>query len=126
MPAPAIVTSGAALMLKPGRQHIVVYTFPYLEKVSMLKTILMTGLMVMAGIFALGLVFSIFGTLIGVTFWLLGFAIKALIIGGIAYLAIRVFSAGYRASFARAWSGNPASINIETRAAWAITTRLKQ
>jgi hypothetical protein len=33
-----------------------------MEKGQMLRTILMTGLMVMLGIFALGLVFSIFGT----------------------------------------------------------------
>ena len=81
------------------------YTFPHLENDSMLKTILMTGLMVMAGIFALGLVFSIFGTLIGVTFWLLGFAIKALIIGGIAYLAIRVFSPDTARRLRERWSG---------------------
>ncbi len=58
----------------------------------MLRTILMTGIMVMLGIFALGFVFKIFGGLIGLTFLLLGFAIKALIVGGIAYLVIRIVS----------------------------------
>ena len=58
----------------------------------MIRTILMTGVMVMLGIFALGFVFKIFGGLIGLTFLLLGFAVKALIVGGIAYLAIRIVS----------------------------------
>ena len=58
----------------------------------MLRTIIMTGVMVMLGIFALGFVFKIFGGLIALTFLLLGFAIKALIVGGIAYLAIRIVS----------------------------------
>ncbi len=71
----------------------------------MLKTILMTGLMVMGGIFALGLVFNIFGGLIHLTFFLLGFAIKALVIGGIAYLAIRVFSPDTARRLRERWSG---------------------
>lgn len=58
----------------------------------MIKTLLMTGVLVMLGIFALGFVFSIFGTLIGLTFFLLGFAIKALIVGAVAYLGIRIVS----------------------------------
>lgn len=76
-----------------------------MEKVSMLKTILMTGVMVMLGIFALGLVFNIFGGLIHLTFFLLGFAIKALVIGGIAYLAIRVFSPDTARKLRERWSG---------------------
>ena len=71
----------------------------------MLKTILMTGVMVMLGIFALGLVFNIFGGLIHLTFFLLGFAIKALVIGGIAYLAIRVFSPDTARKLRERWSG---------------------
>lgn len=58
----------------------------------MIRTILMTGALVMFGLFALGFVFKIFGGLVALTFILLGFAIKALIIGGIAYLAIRIVS----------------------------------
>jgi predicted lipid-binding transport protein (Tim44 family) len=76
---------------------------------SMLKTIFMTGLMVILGMIALGLVFSIFGTLIGVTFWLLGFAIKALIVGGVAYLAVRVFAPDTARRLRERWSGT--SIN---------------
>lgn len=75
----------------------------------MLRTILMTGLLVMLGIFALNFVFHIFGTLIGLTFWLLGFAIKALIVGGVAYLAIRVFAPDTARRLRERWSGT--SIN---------------
>jgi hypothetical protein len=75
----------------------------------MLKTILMTGLLVMLGFFALNLVFGIFGALIGITFFLLGFAIKALIVGGVAYLAIRIFSPNTARRLRERWSGT--SIN---------------
>ena len=71
----------------------------------MLRTILMTGIMVMLGIFALGFVFKIFGGLIGLTFLLLGFAIKALIVGGIAYLVIRIVSPSTAARLRGKFSG---------------------
>ncbi len=58
----------------------------------MIRTILMTGVLVLFGMFALGFVFKIFGGLIAITFLLLGFAVKALIVGGLAYLAIRIVS----------------------------------
>ena len=71
----------------------------------MLRTLLVTGIMVMLGIFALGFVFKIFGGLIGLTFVLLGFAIKALIVGGIAYLAIRIISPDTARRLRERWSG---------------------
>lgn len=71
----------------------------------MLKTLLMTGIMVMLGIFALGFVFSIFGSLIGLTFILLGFAIKALIVGAVAYLVIRIVSPDTARRLRERWSG---------------------
>ena len=71
----------------------------------MLRTILMTGVMVMLGIFALGFVFKIFGGLIALTFVLLGFAVKALIVGGIAYLAIRIVSPSTAQRLRNKWSG---------------------
>lgn len=79
--------------------------YPVLEKASMLKTILMTGVLVMAGIFALGFVFSIFGGLIALTFVLLGFAIKALVVGAIAYLVIRIVSPDTARKLRERWSG---------------------
>ena len=75
----------------------------------MIRTILMTGLMVMLGIFALGFVFKIFGGLIGLTFLLIGFAVKALIVGGIAYLAIRIVSPSTAQRLRERWSGTSIS-----------------
>ena len=71
----------------------------------MLRTILMTGLLVMLGIFALGFVFSIFGTLIGLTFWLLGFRDQGAHRGGVAYLAIRIFAPDTARRLRERWSG---------------------
>jgi hypothetical protein len=66
----------------------------------------MTGVMVMLGIFALGFVFKIFGGLIALTFVLLGFAVKALIFGGIAYLVIRIVSPETARRLRGKFSGN--------------------
>jgi membrane protein implicated in regulation of membrane protease activity len=71
----------------------------------MLRTILVTGVMVMLGIFALGFVFKIFGGLIALTFLLLGFAFKALLIGGVAYLIIRIVSPDTARRLRDRWSG---------------------
>jgi hypothetical protein len=71
----------------------------------MLRTILMTGVMVMLGIFALGFVFKIFGGLIVLTLVLLGFAVKALIVGGLAYVVIRIVSPGTAQRLRDKWSG---------------------
>jgi len=71
----------------------------------MLKTLFMTGVLVMLGIFALGFVFSVFGGLIGLTFVLLGFAIKALIVGAVAYFAIRIVSPDTARKLREKWSG---------------------
>lgn len=80
-----------------------------MEMGSMLKTIFMTGVLVILGFFALNLVFGIFGALIGITLFLLGFAIKALIVGGVAYLAIRIFAPDTARRLRERWSGT--SIN---------------
>lgn len=71
----------------------------------MLRTILMTGVMVMLGIFALGFVFKIFGGLIVLTLVLLGFAVKALIVGGLAYVVIRIVSPSTAQRLRDKWSG---------------------
>lgn len=71
----------------------------------MLRTILLTGVMVMFGIFALGFVFKIFGGLIALTFLLLGFAIKALLVGGVAYVIIRIVSPDTARRLRERWAG---------------------
>jgi len=70
----------------------------------MIRTILMTGLFAMLGLFALGMVFKLFGGLLGVAFWLIGMAIKVAIVGAVAYLAIRVVSPGTARRLRERWS----------------------
>jgi membrane protein implicated in regulation of membrane protease activity len=72
----------------------------------MLRTILMTGIMVMAGIFALGFVFTIFGGLMALMAMLLGLAIKALVIGTVVYIVIRIVSPDTARKLRERWSGS--------------------
>ena len=56
----------------------------------MLRAIFMIGLFAMLGLFAVGMVFKLFGGLVGLTFFIVGLAIKVLIVGGLLYFGIRV------------------------------------
>jgi hypothetical protein len=58
----------------------------------MLRTVFMIGLFALCGLFLLKLLFGIFFVGFGLLAWLLGFAIKAAIIGALIYLVIRIFS----------------------------------
>ena len=58
----------------------------------MLRTIFAIGLFAVLGLFALRLVFGIFGFLFGIFGGLLAFAFKIAIIGLIIYAIIRIFS----------------------------------
>lgn len=58
----------------------------------MLRTIFAIGLFAVLGLFALKLVFGVFGVLFGLLGGLLFFAIRIAIIGLIIYVIIRIFS----------------------------------
>jgi hypothetical protein len=58
----------------------------------MLRTVFVIGAFAVLGLFVLGSVFSIFGAVIGLAIMLLGFAIKALIVGAVVYFVIRIVS----------------------------------
>jgi hypothetical protein len=58
----------------------------------MLRTIFAIGLFAVLGLFALKLVFGIFGVLFVLLGGLLAFAIKIAVIGLIIYVIIRIFS----------------------------------
>ncbi len=58
----------------------------------MLRTIFMIGLFAVLGLFALKLVFGIFGVLFGLFFVLLFWALRIAVIGLVVYLIIRIFS----------------------------------
>lgn len=70
----------------------------------MIRTILMTGLFAVLGLFALGLVFKIFGGLLGIAIWLIALTVKIAVVGAIAYLAIRVVSPGTARRLRERWS----------------------
>ncbi len=58
----------------------------------MIRTVFMIGIFALLGFFLLGTVFSVFGTAMALTFWLVRLAVKVLLIGAIIYLVIRVVS----------------------------------
>jgi hypothetical protein len=58
----------------------------------MIRTVFMIGIFALLGFFLLGTVFSVFGTAMALTFWLVRLAVKVLVIGAIIYLVIRVVS----------------------------------
>ena len=60
----------------------------------MLRAIFMIGLFAMLGLFAVGMVFKLFGGIIGLTFFIVALTIKVLIVGGLLYFGIRVLSPG--------------------------------
>ncbi len=55
----------------------------------MFRTIFMIGLFALGGLFLLKLIFGLGFGLLG---WVIGFAIKAAIVGALIYLVIRIFS----------------------------------
>jgi hypothetical protein len=58
----------------------------------MLRTVFMIGLFALLGMFVLGSVFSVFGTLMGLFWWVFALVVKVLIVGALIYLVIRIVS----------------------------------
>jgi hypothetical protein len=71
----------------------------------MLRTIFAIGLFAVLGLFALRLVFGVFGVVFGLFAGLLFFAVKIAIIGLIIYVVIRIVSPG-TAKKMRGWGEN--------------------
>lgn len=71
----------------------------------MLRTIFTIGLFALLGLFALKLVFGIFGTLMALLGWLLVLAIKIAIIGLILYVIVRIVSPDTARRMREKWSG---------------------
>ena len=71
----------------------------------MLRAILMIGLFAMLGLFAVGMVFKLFGGIVGLTFWLVALALKVVIVGGLLYFGIRVLSPGTAARIREKFAG---------------------
>ncbi|GAC1647784.1 MAG: hypothetical protein NVS4B3_02400 [Gemmatimonadaceae bacterium] len=58
----------------------------------MLGTVFTLGILVLAGLFALKLVFGVLGGVLGAFVVLLALAVKIVIVGAVCFLAIRVVS----------------------------------
>ncbi|MCE2899791.1 MAG: hypothetical protein ACK5XT_04025 [Gemmatimonas sp.] len=58
----------------------------------MLRTLFSVGVIALLGLVALKLVFGLLGPLVALLFWLLGLALKVLLIGAVVYFVIRVVS----------------------------------
>ena len=72
----------------------------------MLRAIFMIGLFAMLGLFAVGMVFKLFGGILALTFWVVAVALKVLIVGGLLYLGIRVLSPGTAARLREKFAGH--------------------
>jgi hypothetical protein len=73
----------------------------------MLKTIFMIGLFAILGLFALKIVFGLFGVLFAIFWVVLAWAIKIAIIGLILYFIIRIVSPDTARNLRSKWSGGP-------------------
>jgi hypothetical protein len=71
----------------------------------MLRAIFMIGLFALLGMFAIGMVFKLFGGIIGLTFFLAALALKVVIVGGLLYFGIRVLSPGTAARLREKFAG---------------------
>jgi hypothetical protein len=58
----------------------------------MLRTLFSVGVIALIGLVALKLVFGLLGPLVALLFWLLGLALKVVLIGAVVYFIIRVVS----------------------------------
>lgn len=58
----------------------------------MLRTLFTVGIVALLGLVALKLVFGLLGPLVALLFWLVGLALKVLLIGALVYFVIRIVS----------------------------------
>lgn len=72
----------------------------------MLRTVFMIGLFAILGLFALKLVFGLFGVLFSILWVLLWLAIKIAIVGLVIYFVIRIVSPDTASRLKSKWSGS--------------------
>jgi len=58
----------------------------------MLRTLFTVGIVALLGLVALKLVFGLLGPLVALLFWLVGLAIKVLLLGAVVYFVLRLVS----------------------------------
>ena len=72
----------------------------------MLRTIFMSGLFAIGGLFLLKVAFGIVPVFFGLLVWLLQTAIFIALVGAVLYLVIRIFSPGTAERLRDRWSGS--------------------
>ncbi|MBM3276136.1 MAG: hypothetical protein FJ202_01455 [Gemmatimonadetes bacterium] len=75
----------------------------------MLKTLFSVGLATMAGIVLLKLVFGLFGGFVMLLFWILGIALKILLVGAAIYFILRIISPDTARKMTDSFSGTSGS-----------------
>ena len=58
----------------------------------MLRTLFTVGIVALLGLVALKLVFGLLGPLVALLFWLVGLALKVLLLGAVVYFGLRIVS----------------------------------
>lgn len=58
----------------------------------MLRTLFTVGIVALLGLVALKLVFGLLGPLVALLFWLVGLALKVLLLGAVVYFVLRIVS----------------------------------
>lgn len=58
----------------------------------MLRTLFTVGVVALLGLVALKLVFGLLGPLVALLFWLVGLALKVLLLGAVVYFGLRIVS----------------------------------
>src|SRR3954471_1279481 len=71
---------------------------------EMIRTVFMIGLFALLGLFALKLVFGLFGALFGVLWFLLWIALKIALVGLVLYFVIRIVSLDTASRLRSKWS----------------------
>ena len=94
-----------AMAMKPITRGARTWSQTSLGDRTMLRTIFMIGLFAIGGLFVLKIAFGLFGVALGIFAVLLALAIKVVIIGGLIYLAIRIFSPDTARRLRQKWSG---------------------
>jgi hypothetical protein len=72
----------------------------------MLRTIFTIGILALLGLFALNLIFGLFGFLFGLLIFLLVAAIKIAVVGLIIYFIVRLVSPDTARRMRERWSGH--------------------
>jgi hypothetical protein len=105
-PGHGVFQGEGTMVVKPSPAPRVTWSQTSSGDCTMLRTIFMIGLFAIGGLFVLKIAFGLFGVALGIFGVLLALAIKVVIIGGLIYLVIRIFSPDTARRLRQKWSGS--------------------